>query len=284
MANDHEFDVLRAPDEFDEEPPERARPIGVWITVAVLVIAAGIAAYFALGGSRQQEPAPEPEPIAEAPPPTPLGVDAEMIDVPPLGTESDALIRQLVQQLSSHPQVLAWLTTDDLIRNFTVSMSNIAEGLTPSNHVQALKPSGSFVVVEKSGYLFIDPKSYARYNALGDAVSGIDPQGAARLYAQLKPRLQEAYGELGYPDTPVDRAIERSIVHLLSTPVPNESLRVEPKGIGYAYADPRLEGLSGAQKQLLRLGPRNARMVQDSLRRIALALGIPADRLPQPRD
>jgi hypothetical protein len=72
-------------------------------------------------------------------------------------------------------------------------------------------------------------------------------------------------------------------VQLLSTPIPADSLRVEPRGIGYGYVDPRLEQLSGAQKQLLRLGPRNARLVQDSLRRIALAMGIPADRLPQAR-
>ena len=36
------------------------------------------------------------------------------------------------------------------------------------------------------------------------------------------------------------------------------------------------------QKQLLRMGPTNARRIQASLRRIALALGIPAGRLPPP--
>ncbi|MGE4056964.1 MAG: DUF3014 domain-containing protein, partial [Vicinamibacterales bacterium] len=193
------------------------------------------------------------------------------------------VVRELVRKLSSHPQVLAWLTTDGLLRNATVVVQNIAEGLTPSNHLAVLKPDAPFAVVEQGEYLFIDPRSYERYNGLADAVSGIDPQGAARLYTILKPRLQEAYGELGFPDTPFDRALERSIVLLLSTPVPSETLRVEPRGIGYGYADERLENLSGAQKQLLRLGPRNARMVQDSLRRIALALGIPEARLPRPR-
>ena len=106
-----------------------------------------------------------------------------------------------------------------------ISVSNVSEGLTPSNHVQALKPSGSFAVIEKGEYLFIDPKSYARYNALGDAVSGIDPAGAARLYTSLKPRLEEAYDELGYPDVSFDRAVERAVVQLLSVPVPSDSLR-----------------------------------------------------------
>ena len=40
-----------------------------------------------------------------------------------------------------------------------------------------------------------------------------------------------------------------------------------------------LEALGGAQKHLLRMGPVNARRVQASLRRMALALGVPAERL-----
>jgi len=59
--------------------------------------------------------------------------------------------------------------------------------------------------------------------------------------------------------------------------------RVEPRGIGYGFADLDLEALTAAQKQLLRMGPRNVRIIQSSLRQIALALGIPAERLPAPR-
>jgi hypothetical protein len=281
MANEHEFDVIRDSTEY-EEPPDAPRPIGVWIVVAVLVIAAGIAAYFALGNARQTEtPQAESAPVEE-PAAEPLGTETALVEIPPLD-ESDPVVRDLVRKLSSHPQVLAWLATDGLIRNGAVVVSNIAEGLTPSNHVQVLKPSTPFAVVEQSEYLFVDPKSYERYNPLADAVSGIDPQGAARLYTNLKPRLQEAHAELGFPDTPFDRTLEGAIVQLLATPIPSESLRVEPKGIVYGYADQRLESLSGAQKQLLRMGPRNARLVQDSLRRIALALGIPESRLPRPR-
>jgi hypothetical protein len=58
-------------------------------------------------------------------------------------------------------------------------------------------------------------------------------------------------------------------------------VRLQPRGIGYAFEDPRLEGLTSAQKQLLRFGPENARRVQASLHRLALALGIPAERLPR---
>jgi len=52
-------------------------------------------------------------------------------------------------------------------------------------------------------------------------------------------------------------------------------------GVGYAFADAGEEDLAPAQKQLLRMGPANARAVQAKLREIALALGIPSARLPR---
>ena len=50
----------------------------------------------------------------------------------------------------------------------------------------------------------------------------------------------------------------------------------------YGFAAPDVEALTAAQKQLLRMGPRHVRTIQSSLRAIALALGIPAERLPAP--
>ena len=116
----------------------------------------------------------------------------------------------------------------------------------------------------------------------GGRGASIDAAGVARLYATLKPRIEEAHRDLGNPDTPFDRTLERAIVSLLSTPASDGAARLEPQGIGFAYVDPALEGLTAAQKHLLRTGPRNVRIIQSSLRQIALALGIPPERLPMP--
>jgi hypothetical protein len=191
-------------------------------------------------------------------------------------------VRELVRRITSHPTVLAWLATDGLIRNFTVVVENIVEGTTPAGHLKALRPSAPFQVVERNGELFIDPKSYERYDAIAAAAGSVDPAGAARVYATLKPRIEEAYAELGVKPAEFDRALERAIVVLLRTPIVDGPIRVEPqeKGIGYRFADPKLENLTGAQKQLLRTGPRNVRAIQSALRQLAVALGIPPERLP----
>jgi hypothetical protein len=261
------------------EPPSR-RPVGLWIAAALVILAAAVAAFVLLRKS------PPPAAVTAAPTaaaqPQPLGGPPDTVVVPPLD-DSDAFVRQLVQALSSHPTVGAWLATDGLIRSFTVAMVNIAEGNTPAGDLKVLRPAGAFVVVERGGNVVIDPASYQRYDALSAAAASVDPAGTARLYATLKPRIEEAHSELGLSATPVDRTLENAIVLLLDTPVVAEPIRVEPHGIGYGFADARLERLAPAQKQLLRMGPKNVRVVQSSLRSIALALGIPTGRLPPPR-
>jgi hypothetical protein len=213
-----------------------------------------------------------------------LGGGATPIDLPPLD-QTDALVRELVKALSGHASVAAWLMTDGLIRNFVVVVANIADGKSPARHLQSLRPSGPFSTMSRDGQLYIDPRGYQRYDGVAAAVGSIDAAGASQLYAQLKPRIEEAYRELGYPEPSFDRTLERAIVALLATPVPEGAVRVrvEEEGIGYSFADVRLERLTAAQRQLLRMGPKNEAAVQASLRAIALALGVPPGRLPAPK-
>jgi hypothetical protein len=261
--------------------PEPASPArtAIWIALAVVILAAGVAIYVLYGRkpAATQTAAKPTEATEQAI--RPLGGDADRLNLPPLA-ETDPIVRELVRKITSHPTVLAWLTTDGLVRNFTVVVANVVEGVTPARHLGKLKPPGSFRVVERNRQTVIDPRSYARYDGIAAAAASIDPAGAARLYSTLKPRIEEAYAELGVQPASFDRALERAIVVLLETPVIDGPIRVEPKGIGYGYADARLENLTGAQKHLLRTGPDNVRMIQSALRQWALALGIPPERLP----
>lgn len=204
---------------------------------------------------------------------------AEDIAVPPLD-ETDPLVRQLVGRLSSHPTVAAWLATDRLIRNFTVALVNIADGGTPAKHLQSLAPRGQFEASSDTGPAVILPASYSRYDAIADAVASFDGRGAAKLYETLKPRIQEAYRDLGYPNGDVDDAVKRALVQLLQVPVIEGPVAVRHSSVSFTYADPKLETLSPAQKHLLRMGPRNVRLIQNKLREIAPGLGIDPAALP----
>jgi hypothetical protein len=201
--------------------------------------------------------------------------------LPPLD-ETDALVRQLVDRLSSHPAVAAWLTTDGLILNFVVVTSRIATGQTPVAELKAVGPIPRFRTRSARGDVFIDPSSYRRYDRHAAAVSSLDARGTARLYATLKPRIADAYTRVGPRDGEFDAVLERAIIALLEVPVVEGDVALAPHGTVYAFADERLQAMSAAQKQFLRMGPQNVRAVQGKLREMASALGIPESRLRPP--
>lgn len=252
------------------------------IAAAIAVLAAAGAYYwYQRGPSQPPAQTNASQPRAAAATQRGAAEPGENISVPPLD-ESDDVVRQLVRRLSSHPAVAAWLTTDGLIRNFAVVTVNVANGGRPERQLRRLAPATPFLARGSEGQQTIDPRSYARYDDLADAVSAIDARGAARLYATLKPRIDEAYAELGEPAANFDEVLERAIRELLRVPIVHDPIALRPKPMSYAYADPQLEALTPPQKQLLRMGSKNVLMVQAKLREIAGYLGIPAASLPPP--
>jgi len=257
-------------------PPPRSTTPAVW---AIAIVAAiGVAGGIWYLTTRRQPAAPPavtvPVPTATVPerPEAPL-VQAANITLPPL-PQTDPVVRELVAHLSSHPTVAAWLATQGLIANFTVVTLNIAEGRTPAQFLRPIAPRGPFRTMSAREGLFVDPRSYERYNPHGDAIAALDAAGTASLYLTLKPRITDAYRELGYPEGDFDRVLERAIGVLLQTPTLDGKVALSPKSVTYAYSDPSLQALPPAQKQLLRLGPRNAEAVRSKLEEIAALLKL----------
>jgi hypothetical protein len=277
MTNLDDLRIQRTP---EPAVPQPTRSRGALWAIGALLVAALAAVYVLLIWNRDAgRPAGDTTAVAtETVQAQPLGGTPENIELPPLDA-TDSLVREMLSALSSHPRLMGWLATDSLIRGFTVAVDTVAAGSTPAGQLPVLKPSGSFAVAEAGEDAVIDPASYARYDSLADGFASLDPAGLAKVYGTLKPRIEEAYRER-FVGTSFDARLERAIIVLLQTPDVPADVAVEPRGIGYAFADPKLEGLSGAQKHLLRTGPRNVALVKSRLREIALALGIPAERLP----
>jgi hypothetical protein len=268
-------------DDFDLNPQSRGSLApsrsnrALWaIAIVVLIAVAGGVGYFLLRRETPQTPAAEkttPAPVAETPKSS--GLTGDNIVLPPL-PETDPIVRELVSKLSSHPTVLAWLATKGLIANFTVVTHNISEGRAPVAHLKGLGPRGPFRTRGSGATVSVDPRSYDRYNGYADGIGALDATGTARLYLTLKSRILDAYGDLGYPGGDFDRVLEKAIGELLDVPVIEGDIPLRQKVISYAYVDEKLESLSPAQKHLLRMGPRNVRIIQAKLREIAALLNL----------
>jgi hypothetical protein len=155
-----------------DTPPRRAS--SVWLAVTALVAAAGAAAYFAFVWRQPVSPAQKaaaPAPGASTASP-PLGGTPDPVTLPPLDA-SDTLVRTLVQGLTESPAVMAWLPTTGLIRNFTVVVANISEGVTPAKHLKVLRPAAPYRIATSGGTITTDPRSYDRYSRIADALASV---------------------------------------------------------------------------------------------------------------
>jgi hypothetical protein len=167
----------------------------------------------------------------------------------------------------------------------------VAEGAAPTATLGFLARRQPFRVIRAASGMIVDPRSYARYDAEAAAIASIDAEACATAFRKLEPLLEASYRELGHPQGGFRFSLARAATLLLSVPVVDDDLAVVPRvhmgvanaglpesaALVYELADPRLESLAPAQKLLLRMGPRNARLVQAQIQEIARALDLPIE-------
>ncbi len=254
---------------------EQKKVIVAGIIFVSLIVAAAFIYYFFIYSKPQESE--EATQIVQEQPVVEEKVQSEEEKVEPLDVsldESDVLVRKLVEELSSHPKLAMWLMSEELIRKFVAAVDNVANGQSPVPQIDFFKPDGEFKVVEEVGEYFLDPESYKRYDLVAEVFASLDSKGCVTLYRQLKPAIQEAYKDLGYPDTEFDNTLKKAFMELLKVPVVKQDIQLEKKVVTYTMVDTDLESLSSAQKHLLRMGPDNVRVIQGKLREMAEFLGF----------
>ncbi len=249
------------------------KTIAVVFVVLVLVVAV---VYFSWIRPAMQEDVVEIVEVADpVPAPIPTPTLAERLSERLAGTTlrtSDAVVRELVSQLSSNPKLVAWLASDDLVRRFVASVDNIANGIRPTSQLEFMRPKGKFEVIKKGDEITVDPKSYDRYDLATQVFVSLDTEGTVALYRELEPLIDDAYGEISPPGSRFSDRLDAAIDELLEVTPPTGNPKLKPKVLTYVYVDESLEGLSGAQRQLLRMGPDNVLLIKAKLRDLKAGL------------
>jgi hypothetical protein len=261
---------------------ERRRGLLFPATLAIIAVAAaGLLAVVYLVFRNPAAPKATARPAAPAATPVPAATATPTGPLPPLD-QSDAFVRQTASGLSAYPEVARWLGRTGLVRTLTAVVVNVADGETPRPHLEFLAPKQRFLAARRPPRLVVpDPAGFSGYEVFADAIASVDATAAASAYRTLEPLFEAAYADLGHPEGGFRRALDKAVKALLAVPVLPADVELLPHAVGFRYADPRLEALTPAQKQLLRIGPRNVRLVQGKLRELQAALA-PASASPAP--
>jgi len=247
-----------------------------WALVALAIALVGAGAWFWL--RRAPPPPPPPEPVAAAPSPPAAPTPAPPAAEPPPAAVPADRRKALLEAVSPGALLRRWLADGDVLERWAVVTDNLAEGVSPRKALAFLEPSKPFAVADVGGATVIAPESYRRYDAFAEAVAAVDAQAAARAYRALHEVVQAAYRALGYPGASLDEVTATALRRVANAPVADRELVLvaAPEGAAWLFADPRLEELSAVEKHLLRMGPRNERLVQAKARDLLAALGMAA--------
>jgi hypothetical protein len=191
-------------------------------------------------------------------------------DLPNL-LDSDVLVRQELAKIS--PGMLPWLSADQLIRRYMLVVNDFAQSQRIAVHMSFIRLDEPFLVDMIGNDLFISAKCYQRYNRLVQALQAINANVAIKFYKQIRPLMLLVYSEFGYPkDITLEAILKKAVAQILAAPVLEGQVGLVRPSLYYKFADSKLELLNPVQKQMLRMGPENTRIVQAKLREFMAVL------------
>ncbi len=203
------------------------------------------------------------EPVqVEEPSPEPLDV-------------SDLAVKQSILAITKMPVLSTILINEGILDKVVATVLNTAENKISANTSLATAPSEAFSVFKQAGRLYIEPSAFTRYNVYAQTFAEVETDNLIALLDQYEPELVNKFTEIAPPGMTFHDAVLAAINVLLDTPIIKLPVEVSTNRAMYEFTNPQLEALSPPQKQLLRMGPYNVRIVKRKLRELREAL---ADR------
>jgi Protein of unknown function (DUF3014) len=185
---------------------------------------------------------------------------------------SDNAFRKTLLKLS--PGLSQWLNTNLLIRKYVIILNDFSQGLRIYKHVSFLRFEEYFSVEQGENGLQIAPKSYHRYDQLAQDINAIDSKAAMAVYLKFRPLMMQVFSEFSYPeDITLETLIKKAASEIIAAPLIEGQIAVVRPSLFYKFADPALEALNPLQKQMLRMGMENTRIIQNKCREFLVELG-----------
>lgn len=268
-----------------------------WAIIAIIVVIIfSVVIYFSFfeNNSEQQVEAPpivvsEPvvEPVAIIPPT--IDESDEIIEEPvledltaqveeesiepevvlPTLDESDSWFTDKLPNLTWRKELLKLMITEDMIRRFVVFTDNFSQGTLAYEHSPLTAPASKFSAIEvkdqSTPMWQWDEGATRRFSLYVDLLRSIDNELLIQWYVELKPLIDQAYQELGYPDDEFTEVLQSAITKVLDMEIPRETPELVRPSVMFKYKDQALEDLDDAEKLLLRLGKDNLLVVKSIL-------------------
>ena len=223
------------------------------------------------------EPAPMPieaqapaAPIA-APPVT--EVQPKIPPAPVVSEETgDQYARESIDGVNGGKALAQFVAGDYVVERAVAIIDALRRGEVPYKLLPVGKPSTTFPISDNGLRVTLDTAGFSRYDGFAQWVGGLDTPALVSLLNDYEMIATQALTRMGVTDFDIRSAVLAATTQILSTPQVAVDAELMRREANWVYMDPELEALSSLQKQVLRMGPENADIVQQKARDIRGAL------------
>ena len=223
------------------------------------------------------EPAPMPieaeapaAPIA-APPVT--EVQPKIPPAPIVSEETgDQYARESIDAVNGGKALAQFVAGDYVVERAVAIIDALRRGEVPYKLLPVGKPSTTFPISDNGLRVTLDTAGFSRYDGFAQWVGGLNTPALVSLLNDYEMIATQALTRMGVTDFDIRSALLAATTQILSTPQVSVDAELMRREANWVYMDPELEALSSLQKQVLRMGPENADIVQQKARDIRGAL------------
>ena len=245
------------------------------IVVLLLVIAAGVVLLTGIWPPEEKPasvvttppPAPLPAPVVdeiEEPTPEPPPAPTEPIEEPlPRLEESDDAVRDALGDIPLGTAGQQFLMPGNIIERSASLIYLMAQGDVPYKLLPVSRPKATFPISDDGTQVITDPAGFERYDALTQWLESLELKPLLSSLEWFIPLFREAWSYYGEDPAAFDMAVVMTLDLVIATPeVDLSEARLIRKEAVWIFEDPAIEELAPIQKQVLRMGPENAKILK----------------------
>ncbi|MBT5134830.1 MAG: DUF3014 domain-containing protein [Halieaceae bacterium] len=222
---------------------------------------------------------PVPAPIAAQAPAAPIAapvvteVQPKIPPAPVVSEETgDQYARESIDAVNGGKALAQFVAGDYVVERAVAIIDALRRGEVPYKLLPVGKPSTTFPISDNGLRVTLDTAGFSRYDGFAQWVGGLDTPALISLLNDYERIATQALTRMGVTDFDIRSALLAATTQILSTPQVAVDTELMRREANWVYMDPELEALSSLQKQVLRMGPENADIVQQKARDIRGAL------------
>jgi len=223
------------------------------------------------------EPAPMPieteAPAAPIAAPVITELQPKIPPAPAVSEETgDQYARESIDAVNGGKALAQFVAGGYVVERAVAIIDALRRGEVPYKLLPVGKPSTTFPISDNGLRVTLDTAGFSRYDGFAQWVGGLDTPALVSLLNDYEMIATQALTRMGVTDFDIRSAVLAATTQILSTPQVSVDAELMRREANWVYMDPELEALSSLQKQVLRMGPENAYIIQQKARDIRGAL------------